>query len=92
MKTQKKEEIEKEEKKRVQKITKQNERIIKKNAQTRAKRHVKVKDEPVLKRLLDDFQDDYAKNVASKSAIEIIKLVKSDEFYLPPDTTNIKPD
>lgn len=59
---------------------KQNQAIIEKVHNEKMKRHVKVKNEPVFDIFLNSFHNDYAKQVVSASALEIIKLSLSDEF------------
>lgn len=63
------------------KTLKQNEKLIKLASKKKAVRHVKEANEPVFDGFLNNFQTKYAKEVASRSALEIIKLVQTDEFY-----------
>lgn len=58
----------------------QNEKLIQKYSKTKAQRHVKVKNEPVFDKMIDSLHEDYAKTVVSNSALEILKLVQSDDF------------
>ncbi len=76
-----KKQLEEEERAKVNfKTLKQNQRIIEQVHKQKMQRHVKEKNEPVFDIFLDSFQNDYAKNVAAKSALEILKLVQSDDF------------
>lgn len=59
---------------------KQNKILIKKHAKKKAKRHVKVKNEPVFDKFLNSFHDDYGKIVVSGSSMEILKKVMEDDF------------
>lgn len=61
-----------------EKVLRQNNAIIKEVSETRMKRHVKEKNEPVLDDILDGFQLNYGKNVAAKSAMLILKYVKDE--------------
>ncbi len=59
---------------------KQNQKILETASKNKQNRHVQVKDEPVLKKHLHLFQNKYAKEVAAKSALEILKEVNKDDF------------
>ena len=79
-KTKKEEEQEAVDKQNI-KTLKQNQKLIKQAYKVKANRHVKEKNEPVFDGFLEHFQTTYAKEVASRSALEILKLVQSDEFH-----------
>lgn len=62
------------------KTVKQNQKLIDKLAKTKAKRHVKVKNEPIFDSMLNTLQNDYAKEVVSRSSIEMLKEIDKDDF------------
>ena len=82
-----KKEIEEEKRKKLdKKVTKQNQKLINEYSKTTAKRHVKEKNEPVFDKMIDKLQNDYAKQVVSNSSLEILKIVKTDEFQSQSNT------
>jgi len=62
------------------KTLRQNQKLIEQSYKMKQNRHVKEENEPVFQGFLDSFQEKYGKEVAAKSALEILKLVQSDEF------------
>lgn len=59
---------------------KQNEALIKKMSKNKMSRHVQVDNEPVFDELITHMHFDYGKEVVSRSAVEILKMVREDDF------------
>lgn len=56
-----------------------NNKLLKALTDYNTQRHVKEENEPVLQSIINSFNMEYAKNVAGKSSVEILKIVR-DEF------------
>lgn len=59
-------------------IVRQNYKILLSLKKVKDNRHVKEENEPLMQTFIDDFNLNYAKNVASKSTIEILKMLKDE--------------